>query len=271
MKKRLTSIVLIFCAALALSLPAFALEYTFDGAAGAEYGKATSVDPALTPDGGAAKNEDVSKNAALIPPAFGSPSADTLYTGEYLTPDLVPGSQPSAGTTVGGAGAVQYPPAPPAGTGASSSQSTGGSAANLSTGFTAVSDSLYYSGGRLGTLKIPSIGVSVGIYEGTSTASMRKGAAHFEDTSIWDGNVCLCGHNRGSYAIFGSIHTLKTGAAITLTTKLGTRTYHVTSVQKISETDWSGTGRSAANMITLYTCVRDQPAYRWCVQAVEVV
>ena len=270
MKRRLTSIVLFFCAVLALNIPAFALEYTFDGAAGAEYGKATSVDPVLTPDGGAAKNEDMSKNAALIPPAFGSPSADTLYTGEYLTPNLVPGGQPNAGTTVGGAGTAQYPPAAAVGTGGASFSSWSSAAAS-STGFTAVSDGFYYSGGRLGTLKIPSIGVSVGIYEGTSTASMQKGAAHFEGTSIWDGNVCLCGHNRGSYAIFGSIHTLKTGADITLTTKLGTRTYQVTSVQKISETDWSGTGWSATNMITLYTCVRDQPAYRWCVQAVEVV
>lgn len=37
------------------------------------------------------KNEDISKNAALIPPSFGSPSADALGTGTYLTPNLAPG------------------------------------------------------------------------------------------------------------------------------------------------------------------------------------
>ena len=52
-----------------------------------------------TADGGAMKNEDVSKNAALIPPGFGTPSADTLGTGTYLTPNLAPG-----GMAVGQAG-----------------------------------------------------------------------------------------------------------------------------------------------------------------------
>ncbi len=33
----------------------------------------------------------MSKNAALIPPAFGSPSAYTLNTGTPLTPNLAPG------------------------------------------------------------------------------------------------------------------------------------------------------------------------------------
>ena len=66
-----------------------------------------------------------------------------------------------------------------------------------------------------------------------------------------------------------SIHTLDIGDRITLTTKLGTRTYKVVSVEKISETDRSELSPSAENRLTLYTCVRDQRTYRWCVQAVE--
>ena len=50
---------------------------------------------------------------------------------------------------------------------------------------------------------------------------------------------------------------------------LGTRTYSVTSVQKISETDSSATGSTSDNRITLFTCVRNESAYRWCVTAVE--
>ena len=49
-----------------------------------------------------------------------------------------------------------------------------------------------------------------------------------------------------------------------------TRTYEVVSVQKVLETNTSGTAATADNRITLFTCVRDQSAYRWCVQAVEV-
>ena len=52
-------------------------------------------------------------------------------------------------------------------------------------------------------------------------------------------------------------------------TKLGTRTYTVTSVSKVSEMDTGGTAASCDNRLTLYTCVRDQSAYRWMVCAVE--
>ncbi|MDE6589709.1 MAG: hypothetical protein K2K53_05060, partial [Oscillospiraceae bacterium] len=43
---------------------------------------------------------------------------------------------------------------------------------------------MYYSDGSLGTLKIPSIGLTVGVYEGTDSAALLKGAGHFKDTSI---------------------------------------------------------------------------------------
>ena len=69
---------------------------------------------------------------------------------------------------------------------------------------------------------------------------------------------------------FGKIHTLETGDTITLTTKLGTRTYSVTSVNKISETDNSLLAPTAENCVTLFTCVRNQSTYRWAVRVVEV-
>ena len=47
-----------------------------------DYGVPTSFEPVATMQtAGARKNEDVSKNAALIPPGFGTASADTLNTG----------------------------------------------------------------------------------------------------------------------------------------------------------------------------------------------
>ena len=138
-----------------------------------------------------------------------------------------------------------------------------------SIGWTDVTDDLYYSGGYLGTLKIPAIGLSVRVYQGTDSVTLAKGAGHFPDTSVWDGNVCVAAHNRGVRADFGEIHTLEYGDTITWTTKLGTRTYEVVSVEKVLETDTSGTAAAADNRITLFTCVRDQRAYRWQVQAVE--
>ncbi|MCI8477751.1 MAG: class D sortase [Oscillospiraceae bacterium] len=142
-----------------------------------------------------------------------------------------------------------------------------GSAMN---GYTEVTNDLYYSNGSLGTLKIPTIGLTVKVYQGTDSAALAKGAGHFKDTSIWDGNVCVAGHNRGVTNHFGKIHTLKMGDTITLTTRLGKRTYAVTGVEKVSVNDSSGTAATTDNRVTLYTCVMNQPEYRWCVTAVEL-
>jgi len=104
---------------------------------------------------------DRSKNTALIPPTFGSPTSYLPGSGEYLTPNLVPGAL--SGGLVNQAGSVGNP--------------------------------------NGGTLKIPSIGLTVKVFEGTGTAPLLKGAGHFEGTSIWDGNVPVAGHNRGCATI----------------------------------------------------------------------
>lgn len=277
----------VLCLTASLMIPASAaapLEYTINGPGDPEYGKPTSFETVHTADGGAMKNEDVSKNAALAPPAFGSYSADTLNTGTPLTPNLAPGYQPTAGAVVNGSSVTVQPPdmsgsavnGASIGSGAlyvpgsSTVTVTGSQGTASSTGYTEVTDDLYYSGGYLGRLKIPSLDVDVKVYEGTDSKTLAKGAGHFPDTSIWNGNCCIAGHNRGANCYFGNIHTLELGDTITLTTKLGTRTYEVTSVSKVSETDQSGLAASKTNMLTLYTCVRDQRDQRWCVQAVEV-
>ena len=93
--KKLFATCLTLCLAAVLALPAGALDYTIDAPGDPDYGTPTSVEVVHTADGGAMKNEDVSKNAALIPPGFGTPSADTLGTGTYLTPNLAPGGHGS--------------------------------------------------------------------------------------------------------------------------------------------------------------------------------
>lgn len=133
--------------------------------------------------------------------------------------------------------------------------------------YTPVTKDLYYSGGYLGTLKIPTLGLSVKVYQGTDSDALRKGAGHFTSTSIWEGNVAIAGHNRGVNNHFGKIHTLSIGDTIKLTTLLGTRSYEVYSVRKISVDDISVLNDNMENIITLVTCVMNQPEYRWCVQA----
>ena len=259
MKKLMTSL-LTLCLSASMALPASALEYTISAPGDPDYGTPTSIEVIHTADGGALKNEDISKNAALIPPGFGTHSMDAKNTGAYLTPNLAPGGMAAVGAVIGGS---SYPIFTP-GSNIISTSSV------FSTGYTEVTDDLYYQAGHLGTLKIPALDLSVRIYQGTDSKTLAKGIGHFKNTSIYDGNVCLAAHNRGVNDYFGEIHTLDMGDKITLTTKLGTRTYEVVTVEKVSETDTSGLAASTEDMITLYTCVRNQRDSRWKVVGVAV-
>ena len=295
--KKLTALFLVLCMVLSMAATAYALEYTFDEDEQSGYGTPTSIEMVHTADGGAQKNEDISKNAALIPPTFGSAASNTLNTGEYLTPNLAPKAMAGVGGLISGEAVVVFPPdmsgLSTESASAGSAESTTGSAAipssggstiipgsaevtvtvpeATSSGYTEVTEDLYDKNGYLGTLEIPAIGLSVNIVEGTDAAALKRGAGHFEDTSIWDGNAAFAAHNRGANSYFGKIHTLELDDRITLTTKLGTRTYEVTSVSKVSETDRSALAASKSNIITLYTCVRDERDLRWCVTGQEIV
>ena len=260
---------------------ASALEFTYDAPEDYLFGRPTSQDTPYVQEN---PNVDRSKNTALIPPGFGTSTSYLPGSGEALTPNLIPGAL--KGGLVNQVGSVNYPTIDA--TNATTAQASSGSSitmtqipsspasiaqgnttASNTVGFTDVTDDLYYSGGYLGTLKIPSLNVDVKVYEGTDSSTLAKGAGHFPETSIWAGNVAIAGHNRGTNCYFGNIHKLNQGDTITLTTKLGTRNYSVTSVEKVSETDTSGTAATTDNQITLFTCVRDQSAYRWKVVAVE--
>lgn len=228
---------MMLCAAVLLAAvfvtPACALDYAIDPPSAGDFGSATSDNTVYVGVEDNA-NVDKSKNSALVPPGFGTPTSYLPGSGEPLTPNLA------------------------------------GSGGTVSTGYTAVTSDLYYNGGHLGTLKIPAIGLTVKVYQGTDSAQLAKGAGHFTGTSIWDGNVAVAAHNRGVNNHFGKIHTLEEGDTITFTTRLGVRTYEVTDVFKVSETDNSMLNATTDNCLTLFTCVRDQREYRWCVRAVEV-
>ena len=257
--KKIITLCLSLCLTAALAAPAYALEYSIAPPKDFDFGRDTSIEVIHTTDGGAIRNEDVSKNAALIPPIFGSESMNALHTGEYLTPNLAPGGIPASGSVIGGGASGVVTPG----------STVSGGNYQPSVLFTDVTSDLYYKNGSLGKIEIPALGLSVRIYQGTDSKTLVKGVGHFEDTSIWEGNVCLAAHNRGANSYFGQIHTLDIGDKITLTTKLGTRTYQVTDVSKVSETDRSGLADASENLLTLYTCVRNQRDQRWCVTAVE--
>ena len=125
--------------------------------------------------------------------------------------------------------------------------------------------------GSIGVLTIESIGVSAPVYEtDNEMEAMRKGIAHYQTTSAWNGNIGLCSHNgTASYCWFRDLHKLEKGDVVTYQTALGTRTYEVSEIKEIEETDWSMLGRTEDNRITMTTCIDEKPSKRLVVQAVE--
>ena len=239
------------------SLPAHGLEYTFAAPDAGVFAEPTSDDTIYVP-ATAAVNTDRSKNAALIPPPFGSPTSYLLNSGEPLTPNLQSNVTLSGGVVTG---VTIMPP---------SLGSISGQSGNAGTSYTAVTADLYYTGGHIGTLRIPAINLSVKVYQGSDSSILAKGAGHFESTSFFTGNTALAAHNRGAADYFGEIHTLDAGDSIQLDTKLGTRRYEVYSVTKVSAADLSVLDDSGTDILTLITCVMNQPDYRWCVRAIAV-
>ena len=270
------------CLSVLTATPAFALEYSLTGAAEAAFGTPTS-DETIYVGTQETANIDRSKNSAQIPPGFGTPTSYLPGSGEYLTPNLaangstIKAINPSAGATVSvsnigtaGTDSGGNVSAPIASNSNISISYTNNQGSGNYTGYTEVDSSLYYSGGYLGRLKIPAIDVDTELYQGTDSRTLAKGAGHFTNTSIWDGNVGIAANNRGVNNLFGNLHKLVVGDKITLTTKLGTRNYAVISVEKISDTDNSLLTATTENCLTLFTCVRNESSYRWAVRAIEI-
>ena len=86
MKKRLITLLAACCLLAALSVSASALEYTFDSPSTGDFGTPTSADETIREREN--PNTDKSKNSALIPPGFGTPTSYLPGSGEFLTPNL---------------------------------------------------------------------------------------------------------------------------------------------------------------------------------------
>lgn len=138
-----------------------------------------------------------------------------------------------------------------------------------SAGFTERSQ-LSYTAGHFGAVSIGNRGLFAYVYPSASSESMQKGAGHVDGTSAWNGNVVLCGHNRGSWPHFSTLKNVKPGDQVTYKTSLGTRVYRVVSAGPVGTTDTSVLNPTSNNQITLLTCIANEPNYRFCVVAQEM-
>jgi sortase A len=242
--KKIISVLLVGILCMAQAQAVFAGSYSFESGGDTlkSFGKPTSNDNPVSPDQ-MSQNERRNKDAAHLPPPYFYGSGDIPTEASSLYHDNMPGNAPNPNIT-GTAPTASYPYAP-------------------TSILARDTEPLYYADGSIGTLYIAKTGKTVKVYEGEQLDNLKKGAGHFASTSVWDGNVAICGHNRGAYPHFSFVKDLKTGDKITYTTRYGSRTYEVSVKEQISEYDHSKLGWSSENLLTLITCVADTPELRW--------
>ena len=121
-------------------------------------------------------------------------------------------------------------------------------------------------------LEIPCINLKANVKEGTTKEIMDDYIGHFEETSKDTGNVGLAAHNRGyKNNYFENLKKLKEGDIIYYKYKNTKREYVVTKHIIIKDTDWTNLEKTDENIITLITCVENQPEYRRCIQGTEKI
>ena len=118
-----------------------------------------------------------------------------------------------------------------------------------------------------GVINIPKINYEGLVYEGTNLETLDKGIGHFENSSYFEGNVCLAGHNYTG--VWKNLYTLQNGDKITYTSFLGTKEYEVNKIVQVNATDWTLLEDTDDNSLTLVTCVKNEPNLRLIVQANE--
>lgn len=119
-------------------------------------------------------------------------------------------------------------------------------------------------------INIPKIELSADISNGTDKETLNKYVGHFIETPIEDGNIALAGHNRGyNVNYFSRLKELREGDEIIYIHNEINRIYEVTKNKIIKDTDIDVLENTEENILTLITCVENEPNYRRCVQAEE--
>ncbi len=116
-------------------------------------------------------------------------------------------------------------------------------------------------------IEIPIISLKANIKEGTEKETLDDYVGHFEETQKENGNVGLAAHNRGyKNNYFENIKKLKEDDSIFYNYKGKIKEYKVEKISIIKDTDWNCLENTEKNIITLITCVENQPEYRRCIQ-----
>ena len=123
----------------------------------------------------------------------------------------------------------------------------------------------------IGTIECEKIGLNAPIKETTELDVLATAVGHFEDTAIFNGNVCLAGHNSGTnkdgedIGFFKRLNELEIGDQVIYHHTFGEYIYKVSEIKEIEETDFSVLEPSSTDKLTLITCVKGKKEFRLCV------
>jgi sortase A len=129
------------------------------------------------------------------------------------------------------------------------------------------------SGGLVGRIEIPRLGLSEVVMEGVDTITLRRAVGHIPGTAMPgdSGNVGLAGHRD---TFFRSLKDVKIKDEIEVATGTGRFTYQVVSLRVVEPEEVGVLAPSGENVLTLVTCY---PFYfvgpapkRWIVRARQV-
>ncbi|MCX6624691.1 MAG: class D sortase, partial [Acidobacteria bacterium] len=107
--------------------------------------------------------------------------------------------------------------------------------------------------GLLGRIEIPSVGLSVIVFEGVDRRTLRRAAGHIPGTALpgRPGNVGISGHRD---TFFRPLRNIRRNDIITVTTPLGDYRYRVVSTSVVAPDDVAVLEPSGYEILTLVTC-----------------
>lgn len=111
-------------------------------------------------------------------------------------------------------------------------------------------------GGAVGRIKLPTIGASYVVVQGTGTADLRKGPGHYPDTPLpgEHGTVAVAGHRTTYLAPFRHINDLKPGDHAILEMPYGRFTYVIEGTRIVEPSDFSVIKRVGYDRLVLTAC-----------------
>jgi sortase A len=109
------------------------------------------------------------------------------------------------------------------------------------------------SGGLIGRIEIPRLGISAIVIEGTSAKSLRRAVGHITGTALpgQSGNVGISGHRD---TFFRPLRNIRRNDIITLTTLFGEYRYRVVSTSIVRPDSLAELNPSEDEILTLVTC-----------------